>query len=578
MKNANRPFTGTVVRMNAGLGIVPDSMDGFTFKIKFDKVKGAKPGEKVSATICNKTETHFLHTAEILKIFGDSSKASVCCYAILDENNVKKRFDKDTLAESEKIFSEGISEKDFEGRLDLRGEKIFTIDAKESKDLDDAISIKKTDDGYVLGVHIADVSHYVVPKSKLDNEAFTRGTSVYYANSVIPMLPKELSNGICSLSEGEDRLAFSAFVELDSNCKVTKSYFKKSIINSNIKGIYSEINSILDDSADDEIKAKYEIVSNEINILNEMTDILIKNRTNRGALEIESSEAKLIIDEDGNPTDIIRRDRGKSERIVEECMLLANEASAFLARSLEIPFIYRVHENPPAKKVEGLIEVLSFLGVNTKDLLKGEVTPKVVAELLDNARGTEQEKIIHTQILRSLAKAKYTVEPLGHFGLVLDNYSHFTSPIRRYPDLVIHRILGDVVTGLSPEKIKKRYEKFAVVASTQSSLKEVAATEAERNCEDSYKAQYMSQFMGKQFEATVSSVTNFGVYVELDNTVEGLVKAENFPLGKFELINHCIYKNQLGEGQLSVGSKVRVSLIATNTSLGQVDFMIKEIL
>lgn len=574
---AKKNYSGTVVSFASGIGVIPDTMNRFVFKVKFGLEKGAKVGDKVSFTIYKYANSHFDHIAEIVKVFGDSEKASVCCYAILDDNGIKKRFDKETLEESKSIYEKGITKNDIDKRLDLRNQNIFTIDAKESKDLDDAIYIYKTDDCYKLSVHIADVSHYIKRGSVIDNEAFDRATSVYYADSVIPMLPKEISNGICSLSEKEDRLAFSCFMDISFNGKLLGFEFKKTIINSKVKGVYSEINSILDKTCSKDILDKYKDVLGQIDILNELTDILIKRKELKGGLDIISEECKIIVDENKDPIDIVKRIRGKSERIIEECMILANESCATLGRKLDIPFIYRVHEKPKNSKIESLISLLKILNVPIpKNGLQDEdVSQKVFSDILNSVNGTSLSKVVNINVLRTMAKARYDVDPTGHYGLVLKNYSHFTSPIRRYPDLAVHRIMSDVLQGTEIEKIKKKYKKFVVVSSKHSSFKEVSASDCERQCEESYKAQYMRQFIGDTFKGVISGVVGMGVYVELDNTIEGLVRIEDFKDGYYVLQDNIKYVDTIRGDELFIGKEVEVILTNVNVALGQIDFTMK---
>jgi len=573
LKYGDKNFSGTVVEIKNGIGIVPDNMSSFIFKVKFGMEKGAKEGNKVSFTMCKYGKSHFDHIVNVEKVFGDANKASVCCYAILDNNNIKKEFEKETITEAMDILENGITASDIEGRLDLRDCNIFTIDAKESKDLDDALDIYKTDKGYKLSVHIADVSHYIKRGSSLDNEGFERATSVYYANSVIPMFPKEISNGICSLSEKQDRLAFSCFMDIDFNGKLVGFEFKKTIINSKIKGIYSEINEILNKTGNAEIIDKYSVVMDKIDLLKELTDILIIKKIKKGGLEIVSEEAKIIINDAKDPIDIIKRERGKSERIVEECMVLANESCATFGKNLDIPFMYRVHEKPKSSKIESLIMLLKMLGQPYSALLNDNIDQKVFSDILNGALGTNIEKVVHINVLRSMAKARYDTDAnTGHYGLALKNYSHFTSPIRRYPDLAVHRIMSDIVGGLSIEKAQKKYKKFMEVASKHSSKKEIEATDCERQCEDAYKAQYMSSHIGEEFKAIISGVAGMGVYVQLDNTVEGLVKTEYFKEGKYSLHDGIKYVNESNGDELYIGKEVDVILTRVNVALRQIDF------
>lgn len=577
VKDSNEPFVATVKELRAGFGLVPDNMPSFVFKVKFGQEKGIKEGDKVSATIFEKADNHFDHVAKIEKIYGKADRAQVCAWAILDQHKIKKRFDKATLENAKEVFQSKITKEDRSQRVNLTKEVIFTIDSAESKDLDDAISIKKTKQGYELGVHIADVSHFVKPKSPLDNEAFERGTSVYYADQVIPMLPKEISNGICSLNPHEEKLTFSAIMQLDEDGCLVSYKFQKTIINSNLKGVYKEINQILSGVETPQISEKYKDVREAIFLLDELCNKLIRNREKRHALEIESDEAKFIIDQGGDPVDIIPRQRGKSERIIEECMVLANEAAARVSMEAGVPFLYRVHQRPGEKKLTELISFLRIVGINPQNLQKAEITPADIGSILKKVQGKPLAPVVNMQVLRSMEKARYSVEEIGHFGLALDFYSHFTSPIRRYPDLVIHRVLSDIVAGDKIPDIVKRYTKFMAVAAKSTSRSEVQAVEAERDCEDAYKAQFMTQFVGDIFEAKIVSVTNFGLYVALSNTVEGLVRVEQLPQGSWIAHEGYAYREAVSSRELKLGDQVKVKLIHTDVSLGQIDFSMKDL-
>ena len=406
------------------------------------------------ARLVKRGEHHSDHRAEIIEVFGNSSLAKVCCKSILAFNHVEEEFPSEVLAQAQLIEKAGVPQSEYAGREDLRNLPIFTIDSSDSKDLDDAVSISRTKTGYLLGVHIADVSHYVTAKSPLDNEAFERGTSVYYAQSVVPMLPVQLSNGICSLNPAEDRLTFSCFVDLDAEGRMQGFRFCKSVICSRVKGVYSEVNRILDGQADDLLKGKYAGLFEEMALMDELATKLETSRFARGSLNLESTESKIVIDEEGKAVDVLPRERGRSEKMIEEFMLCANEAAATYAMEQGIPFVYRVHEKPSMDKAE----TLTALNLPVYRLRAGECSHTELAAILAGAKETPYARIVNHQLLRSMAKAKYSDANIGHFGLVLDNYAHFTSPIRRYPDLTIHRILSDLAAGVPAEKIKKRYQ------------------------------------------------------------------------------------------------------------------------
>ena len=451
---------------------------------------------------------------------------------------------------------------------------IFTIDSADSKDLDDAVSLQRDDEHWYLGVHIADVSHYVRPGTPLDLEAYRRGTSIYYADQVIPMLPKELSNGICSLNPDEVRLTFSALVTLKLSGEIEGFRFVKSYIRSRVKGVYAEINTILDGSASPEILKKYNQLLPQIQLMQQLAQILRKRRFDRGAMNISSNESKFII-EDGKIKDIVPRPTGESERMIEEFMLTANQAAATLAIEQELPFIYRVHDRPQAIKVNLLHELLEHLNIRADRLLENP-QPKDFADILESVRGTELEPVINNQLLRTMSKAVYSEKNIGHFGLVLDNYTHFTSPIRRYPDLAIHRILTSYLAGMPKDKLLKRYGSFVPAASKNSSQMEVNAMNIERDCEDCYKAEYMSHYIGEVFTGRITGVTNYGFYVELPNSVEGMVSVRDLPMGDYLLEDNIQLKETRRGTLYRIGQECTVRVASVDVSAGQVNFVLAD--
>ncbi len=566
----NSEFCGVVTVDNNRFCVVPDDMGDYSIPLVAGSVR-AKVGEKVIAKIILRGKRHSEHEARIVSKFGSSDNASACAKAMLKLSGVSTQFPDEVLAQAEKVSAKTITEKDLSYRTDLRGEKIFTIDSADSKDLDDAVCVKKTDNGYELLVSIADVSHYVKFGSDIDVEAYNRGTSIYYADQVVPMLPKQLSNGICSLNPNEDRLTFTAFLTLDKDANLVSYEFKKTVICSKVKGVYSEINKILDKTADSEILQKYNDLTNEIFLMKELADLLYKRKQQRGAPEIETNESKIILDENGKVADIKLRERGESERIIEEFMLLANQAAAHLAKENNLPFVYRVHEEPSIEKIENLRSTLSALGLPVKELMT-EVTPMVYANILQKVKGTELFSVVNMQVLRSMAKAKYSVSPIGHFGLVLDDYAHFTSPIRRYPDLTIHRILNDYICGNSEKNIEKKYRKFAESAAQQSTATELSAVSLERNLEDCYRAEYMRSRLGEEFVGVISGVTARGLFVELPNTVEGFVRVEDLPDGKYDFSNDIELREIHTGIRYRIGDKLHVVCARADVNSGKIDF------
>ena len=565
-------LTGRIEFVDGSPYLVPDTASKNHITIVTGESIKFSDGDKALAEIVYRGRRHAEHKVKITSVFGSSQQASSCAASILAIHGAETEFPDDVLKEARKIEEGGIQEYSFNNREDLRDMAIFTIDGAESKDLDDAVSVEKTSKGWLLGVHIADVSHYVKGNSAIDKEAMKRGTSIYYADKVIPMLPKELSNGICSLNPDEDRLTLSAFMELDSEGGIMSYRFCKSVIRSRVKGVYSEINSILSGNAAQEILDKYAHVKNEIALMDELADVLIAKRQRRNAPDLDTTESKLIIDENGVCCDVVPRERGKSERIIEEFMLTANEAAARLARDKKVPFVYRIHEAPPEAKVEALQELLPKFGLECPHFT--EFKPYHASKILESARGTDKYEAVNLMVLRSMAKAKYSPEPLGHFGLVLEDYAHFTSPIRRYPDLAIHRIITDILAGYDTQWLEKRYSGFAVNASERSSAAEIKAVTIERECEDCYKAEYMKAHIGESFEARISSVTEFGFYAELPNTIEGLIHIRTLPEGEYAY-SEPVSLTEIRSGvTYSLGQTIRIVCAAVNVSDGMIDFVL----
>lgn len=566
-----QPFSGVLRILPQGAFLQPDDLGNMDLRVTGD-LSDARDGDKVLAEIVRRGESHWDHQVRILKRFGPADRAAVCCQAILETRGISPEFPAAVLDEARTLAHRGLSGGELAGREDLRSERIFTIDGADSKDLDDGVSLHKYGDFYELGVHIADVSHYVRKGSLLDGEALARGTSIYYADKVIPMLPKELSNGICSLNPGEDRLAFSAILTLDAQGRLTDFDFRKTVIRSRVKGVYGEVNRLLAGEESPELLEKYREVLPALPLMRELKDLLRKNRRNRGAPDIDSVESKLILDENGRIVDVQPRERGEAEIIIEEFMLLANEAAARLARQLELPFVYRIHEYPDPERIASLRETLQSLGISGAEL-KERPKAAALADLLDRTRDLDAAPVLNRLVLRSMAKAKYSEYPVGHYGLALEDYAHFTSPIRRYPDLAIHRILSALIQGEDPGELKKRFGKFAARAAAQSSAAEVTAMEVERDCEDCYKAEYMESRVGQVFEGIVSSATSFGLYVELPNTVEGLVRMEDLPAGEY-FFDGVLSLTDIHSGRrFAMGDRVKVRCVGADVSAGNVDFV-----
>ena len=565
-------LVGTVRRVEGRLRFVPDDCPAITMPLARDCEGGAKDGDKVAVEILNRGNRQEDHRVGVAMRFGSSDEAKRCAKALLYAKDIRTRFPDKVRDEAKKFEGAEVSEKDCEGRMDLRALPIFTIDSAETKDIDDAISLTRTSDGgFELGVHIADVSNYVKPGTELDNEAFSRATSVYYADQVVPMLPKALSNGICSLNENELRLAFSCLMRLDKEGNLTDYRFVKSIIRSRVKGVYSEINALLAGTADAEIKAKYADVIDQLPAMKELYGHRARLRKERGCMDIESGEVKLILDENGRCIDVKKRTSGESESMIEEFMLLANQCAAHFARVKQIPFVYRVHEEPNAEKLERLHALLQACGINDH-FAKDVPTPKELSAILEGVRGTPYEQIINTCMLRCMSKALYEEKPKGHYGLVLKDYAHFTSPIRRYPDLAIHRIMTDMLKGTEKETMILRYTDFAERASKQSSEREVIAMQIERKAEDCYKAEYARRHLGECYEGTISGVTQRGLFIELDNGVEGFVPASSLTPSGTSLTEGVRLTDPASGKTWSLGDKMMITIVRADVNLGKIDF------
>ena len=571
----NNRFAGTVCLSDDGrLCVEPDGCRDVKFLLAKQGSEGVHLGDKVGFLITHRGERHSDHRAAVVEKFGSSDYASECSKAILYGRNVRQEFPEDVLEEAHAYDNAVIDQTEAAKRLDLRTIPIFTIDSAETKDIDDAISLQKLADGYELGVHIADVSHYVRPGSALDTEAFERATSIYYADKVIPMLPTQLSNGICSLNPQEDRFAFSCLMRLDEQGNISSYKFVKTVICSRVKGVYKEINALLapEEGADlSELQAKYAPVADQLPVMDELYRKRMELRKKRGGMDIESTEAKFIMDENGRCIDIVKRERGTSECMIEEFMLLANQCAANAGRTNKVPFVYRVHEAPDAEKMEKLSATLLACGLNAK--FKNPIPTQLeLAALLDETRGQPIQIPVHTGILRSMQKARYAPQPLGHYGLVLADYAHFTSPIRRYPDLAIHRILSELLLGASANQLNADFGEFAQRASEQSSKQEVAAVRIERDVEDLYKAEYMHSRLGEVYMGTVAGITPRGIFVELENTVEGFVPAAQLCKGEPQVIDGVSMLDPLTGRSWMLGTSMKIRVAGADVALGRVDF------
>ena len=560
-------YTGKITADSRGdLYVEPDSLIHYPIPVKQVKGMRAEPGDKVGFAVFYNRFGKL--TADVRTVYGKADSAKVCADAILDAAGIPTGFPKAALELARQLYDKGILQQELEGRADLRSMTIFTIDGADAKDLDDAISLEKTPTGWKLGVHIADVSHYVREDTHLDIEARRRGTSVYFADRVLPMLPEEISNGLCSLNPGEDKLAFSAIISLDKNCNFTGLDLRKTVIRSCLRGVYSEINQLFDGTAGFEIKKKYEKVLPTLLSMRQLAKKLSENATLRGTMELISSESVFILDDGGRAVDIKKRVTGESEEMIEQFMIAANVAVADFARRQGIPFIYRVHDRPNEEKLAVLGEIAGRLGFKTREFK----LPADLRDLMEEARQTPYDRLISDRILRSMAKARYSDVQTGHFGLSLADYCHFTAPIRRYPDLSIHRILTALLSDVSKDEIARRYAAFAKQAAELSSEYEIRAMNAERDCESCYMAEYMHGYIGDEFEGLISAVSEYGLFVELPNTVEGMVRLESLPENNLKYDGIASLVDSRGRKVYTVGDKMKIRVLGADVSSGRIDF------
>lgn len=574
-EKSSRLITGTFRSENGEYKLLPDVSVRYEIPVTRKSAALAHDGDKVQAKVRRKIHSSELE-AEIVKIYGKAGSAKICADAILDQYGIQAEFSKEALAEAETAASRDITPADLKGRLDLRKLSVCTIDGADAKDLDDAISVsKKRDGGYRLGVHIADVSHYIVPDGALDLEARSRGTSVYFADRVVPMLPKSLSNGVCSLNAGEDKLTFSALVELDRSGNIESYRFRKSVIHSKVRGVYSEVNSLFDGTANRALRHKYTPVIRSLHAARELASVLQKKFVQNGVIDLESTESLFILNDEGICVDVRPRRSGEAEQMIECLMITANRAAAMLAKSAGIPFVYRVHEQPNPERIKTLIQLVDAVGLDSKPLKRkdGKITPADFADILEQAQGTPAQKVISHQLLRTMAKARYDVNPLGHFGLALEDYCHFTSPIRRYPDTAIHRILSAMLKTKEREKLQQRFTDFAVEASKMSSDAEIRAMNAERSAEDCYMAEYMTQHIGEVYDGVISGVTQRGVFVELENSAEGFVPMESIPNSDYRFDGVITQVDAKSGSRLTIGHPLRIQVAAADVASGRIDFV-----
>ena len=562
---------------NFGFVVPDDKAFGTDIFISKGKFLNAKNNQKVVVKITKYPQKGKNAEGEIIEVLGSIDEAGVDMLSIIKEYDLPAEFPENVIEEA-KNYGDKIDEKDTQNRIDCRQDIIFTIDGEDAKDLDDAVRVIKLKNGnYKLDVHIADVSYYVREGSLLDKEAQIRGTSVYMLSRVIPMLPKELSNGICSLNAGQDRFTLSCSMEINNKGEVVSAEVYKGIINVTERMNYHDVQKILDKS-DEKVLKKYEKYIGNFELMAELAEILKKKRLEQGYLNLDIPESKIDLDENGKVISIGKYETSFSNEIIEQFMLSANETIAEKFYWLEAPFIYRVHEDPDIEKVKELNKFLYNFGLKIR-IVNEKIYPKEVSKILEEIKGKEEEKVVSTLILRTLKIARYEAENKGHFGIASKYYCHFTSPIRRYPDLFIHRIISKYLEEnyVVSDKFIEDFKQKAIDRARMSSEREKVATKAERDSEDMKKAEFMQDKIGQEYEGIVSSVTQFGIFVELENTVEGLIRFEN--LGNEYFIYDENRKRLIGENSnkvYKIGDKVKIRVISANKLLRQIDFEIVE--
>ncbi len=555
--------------------VVPDnnkiSRDIF---IPIEKSKGAMTGHKVVVKISSYGDKNKKPEGVVKEIIGHINDPGTDILSVVKSLNIPMEFPDEVMKQVERIPNE-VDSKDMAGRMDIRDWQTVTIDGEDAKDLDDAITVQKEGNRYVLGVHIADVANYVQEHTPLDKEALKRGTSVYLVDRVIPMLPHKLSNGICSLNAGADRLALSCIMEIDEKGNVVGHRIAETVLRVDRRMDYTTVKKILEDNDEAAIQEYKELVP-MFRLMEELAGILREKRHKRGSIDFDFPESKILLDEKGHPVEIKPYERNMATKIIEDFMLIANETIAEDYFWQELPFVYRTHDNPDSEKMLKLGLFINNFGYAIKTTQE-EIHPKELQKLLERIDGTDEETLISRLTLRSMKQAKYTTNCSGHFGLATKYYCHFTSPIRRYPDLQIHRIIKENLRGGLNEKRIRHYESILPGVADQSSTTERRADEAERDTDKLKKVEYMEQHIGEEFTGVISGITNWGMYVELPNTIEGMVRITEirddyyyYDEEKYELVGETTKRT------FKLGQEVKIQVAATDKMLRQIDFSLAE--
>ena len=578
MEEIKNKLVGTFINNQSFGFVVPDDKkfgsDIFISKSNFGK---ARNNHKVVVEITKPATKDKKPEGKIVEVIGGVNEAGVDMLSLIKEYDLPYRFPEEVNKEAEALENE-VSSAEMKGRTDLREDIIFTIDGEDAKDLDDAVKVLRLDNGnYKLDVHIADVSHYVREKTELEKEARIRGTSIYMLGRVIPMLPRKLSNGICSLNAGKDRLALSCTMEINKQGQVVSSDIYKSVIRVTERMSYTDVQKILDKS-DNEVIRKYERYIDEFEAMKELALILKEKRKEQGYLNLDIPETKIVLDEKGRPIDIHKYEVTFANEIIEQFMLAANETVAERFYWLEAPFIYRVHEAPDLEKIQELNKFLHNLGYKIK-ANKDSIHPTEFAKVLEEVKGKDEEKVVSNLILRTLKVARYESENNGHFGIASKYYCHFTSPIRRYPDLFIHQIISKYIEKNYDvdDYFFEKYSKRAYKRAFSSSEREKIATKVEREAEKIKKAEYMENKVGEEYDAIISSITKWGMFAQLDNTVEGLIRFENMGEDEYFIYDEAnkILRGERTNKIYKIGQKIKVEVIAASKQTRTVDFRLK---
>ena len=572
IKRENDKFIGEInFKKNIGYITLDDNKVKLKIEVKKEDSLNAVDGHKVVVRLGKKLDNRGRYSGEVIEVLGHKNDPGVDIMSIIKKYNISTVFP-DDVKEEVKTLPSSVSEDEIKNRRDLRDEVIFTIDGDDTKDIDDAVSIKRLNNGhYKLGVHIADVSYYVSEGSPLDKEAMERGTSVYLVDRVIPMLPHELSNGICSLNPEADRLAISCVMEFDGKGKQVNYEIFESVIKSRIQMTYKKVNSILEENI---VPEGYEEYVDDLRLMKELAEILRKMKDNRGCIDFKVEEAKILVDENCKPTDVVLRDRGAGEKLIEDFMIAANECVATHIYFMNLPFIYRVHEIPKEEKIRSFLSYIGTLGYQINANVK-DTNPKTVQKIIKSLEDKPEFKILSSLLLRSMQKAVYKPENLGHYGIASKCYTHFTSPIRRYPDTTVHRLLR---TYLFNHKLDdntiKHWEEKLIYVSEHSSEKERSSVDCEREVEDMKMAEYMESHIGEEYEGMISSVLSFGMFVELDNLIEGLVPIKDMKDFFIYDEDRMTLTGERTHIKYSIGDKVKIKVVRASKEDKTIDFEI----